>query len=215
MALVDSIDKIVTSYFAVVAAEDFTYKGKLYKKKKLTVSPMIFRGFTCPANCGACCSRFSLDYLPADKEAHPYELIQRKILFNNQDIIVYSDTQENLNTHHCGNLNQENGRCGIHGKHPFTCDFELIRSLKFGSEKRSNRLTQKLYGRGWNMLRVDGDRGSRCEMLAPDEHSVNEVIRKLKRLQSWCEHFNLKCHVPEILKWAMDTERRKLPLELG
>jgi len=227
MALVDSVDKIVTSYFATVTAKDFTYKGKVYKRKKLAVSPMIFRGFTCPANCGACCSRFSLDYLPAGTEPHPYALTERTIQFDGREVVIWSDPQPGVNAapdadpemlkrlnHHCGNLNQENGRCGIHGKHPFTCDFELIRSIKFDNEARPHRLTQKLYGRGWAMLRVDNDRGARCEMLPVDEHTVNEVIRKLNRLQAWCEHFHLECRVPQILEWAKDPEKRNVLLEL-
>ena len=65
----DFIDKIVTRYFACVTGEEFTYKGKTYKPRPLRISPLIFRGYTCPAVCGACCTRFSLDYLP--QERHP------------------------------------------------------------------------------------------------------------------------------------------------
>jgi hypothetical protein len=66
MPCTDSVDKIVTVYLASVCKKQIHYKGRIYTPKPLTVSPLIFRGFTCPANCGGCCPRFTLDYLPSD-----------------------------------------------------------------------------------------------------------------------------------------------------
>jgi hypothetical protein len=66
MPYTDSVDKIVTVYLASVCKKQIHYKGRIYTPKPLTVSPLIFRGFTCPANCGGCCPRFTLDYLPSD-----------------------------------------------------------------------------------------------------------------------------------------------------
>lgn len=111
MALRDSIDKIVESYFAVVTDEDFEYKGKLYRRKPLTVSRDIFRGFSCPSHCGGCCPRFSLDYLPSDDR--PYGMPTRVILFNNKSIQIYSDMQEDHQNYHCRNLNMEYGRWSV------------------------------------------------------------------------------------------------------
>lgn len=212
----DSVDKIVQSYFACVAAESFTYGGERFEPRRLRVSPYVFRGFTCPASCAACCSRFSLDYLPKHLEAHPYKLTKRIVEFDGREIPIFSDTQEDHDDHHCRNV-KDNGRCGIHGVHPFSCDFELMRFMRFETAETptvgfaglgtasdgANVLTQKLYGRSHAMLRVDGEtRGAMCTMTPPDADSVKEVVRKLKRLKTWCEHFGLKHKVDMIIEWA-------------
>lgn len=212
MAQIDSIDKIVTSYFSVVTAEDFDYKDITYKKKDVVVRKEIFRGFTCPASCGACCSRFSLDYLPS--EPHPYNLTERVVTFKGKPVTIYSDIQNDHEDYHCRNLNKDNGRCGVHGKHPFSCDFELIRSIKFTDPNRTDTLTTKLYGRAWAMKRIDDSRGAMCELLPPSKETIDEVIRKLNRLKMWCEHFQLKHRVDTIIDWARSPTQRVKDLHL-
>lgn len=194
----DSVGKIIERYFGAVTKESFTYGGKTYEPKPLAVSPLLLRGYTCPEKCGACCLKFTLDYIPGEKR--PKGLAPRTVEFNGQDVIVYTDPQRDNDTRSCRHLDQESGRCGIHGHHPFTCDFELIRTLEFAEPASPNVLTQKLYGRGWNMLRIDGERGARCEMTDPDPATVADVIRKLRRLKSWTDHFELHdTWIPKII----------------
>lgn len=201
MALRDSLDKIILSYFRSVTNQEFTYKGKTIMPKALRVSPLLLRGFTCPPNCGACCPRFTLDYLP--NEPHPYELNKRMVKFNDTEIPIFSDMQKDDDDHFCGNLNKENGRCGIHGGQPFSCDFELIRFLNSTDESRPDYITQKLFGRKWAMLNINGTRGTSCTMTEPDDDSVHEVKRKLARLEQWCMHFGLiDTKIPDILDWV-------------
>lgn len=203
MPLRDSVDKIVTTYFAAVTTESFVYKGLAYLPVELTVSPLLFRGYTCPEHCGACCPRFSLDYLPGDPRTGVE--VERLVEFNGRRVLLYSDVQEDHSNHHCRNL-LDNGRCNIHGRHPFSCDFELIRFLHYGT---SARLTAQLYGRAWNMLKVTRKRGTLCEMLPPDEHSVSEVLRKLARLEQWCTHFGLTTtRIPSIIEWVKTGPHR-------
>jgi Fe-S-cluster containining protein len=197
MPHVDSIDKIVTVYLASVCSEPFTYKGVEYKPRPLTVSPLIFRGFTCPVRCGGCCPRFTLDYLPS--EVAPYALTRREIPISGRLVKILSDMQDANRDHHCKNLDKLTGRCLIHGKHPFSCDFELIRFISF---RQKTNLTQKLFGRGWAMKRVDGERGALCEMVKPDQHSVAEVVRKLERLRDWANHFGIRTRLDVIIDWA-------------
>jgi len=203
MAYRDSLDKIVSTYFASVTNEPFIYKGESYLPKSLQVSPLLLRGFICPADCGACCPRFSLDYLPSEK--HPYVLEQRVISFNEEKIVIYSDTQTKHNAHHCRNLDMQNGRCGIHGNQPFSCDFELIR-FSMSSTDKPNQLHQKLFGRGWAMLRYDLEsRGARCEITTTTNETIDDAIRKLRRLQEWCLYFgiqNNKCE--SIITWIQE-----------
>lgn len=201
MAQIDSFDKIVQSYFSAVTKQTFTYKGKTYKPKSLCVSTLLFRDYTCPKNCGGCCPRFSLDYLPF--EEYPLNTKIREIIFNNKKYVLYSDTQKEHINHHCCHLDFE-GRCAIHKIRPFSCDFELIRILAF--KKRSNIILTRLFGRGWNMLRIDGERGALCEITPITEISINDVIRKLKRLQMWCDYFNIENKVPDIILWANEIK---------
>lgn len=223
MAQIDSVDKIVKSYFASVTAEPFTYKNETYHPRPLYVSPLLLRGYTCPEGCAACCPRFSLDYLP--KEKRPYKMPGRtiSIAIGNQhhEIQLYSDMQSEHSNYHCKNLIHENGRCGIHGTHPFSCDFELIRFMTaqpkpdaiVKNSRMQNVLTQKLYGRAWNMKRVDNERGTLCEMTTPDEASKKEVVRKLRRLAQWLEHFQIKKHkVQQILDWVELPGYRTAPI---
>lgn len=230
MTMVDSIDKIVTSYFKAVAREKFTYKNKEYKPVELHVSPLICRGYTCPAKCGACCPRFSLDYIPSEMLSviaqrsllpraarvlgtlprvllHPEKL--RVISFNGHFIRVYTDAQHEHNKHHCKHLNMEDARCGIYTYRPFSCDFELIRFLHYDKQHIAN-LTQKLFGYGWKMTRIDGDRGALCEMLPPTPETVADVVRKLTRLKQWTDHFKLATCLPAVIDWVQTSPTSSL-----
>ncbi len=199
----DSIDKIAQSYFACVTTKRFRYKGEVYDPHPLQVSPLLLRGYTCPVMCGGCCPRFSLDYLPSERSPPGSPLKPRFVEFNSKPYVVLSDLQIDHTDHHCRNLNKSDGRCNIHGKHPFSCDFELIRFIRTsGFRNKNNYLNQRLFGRGWAFLRVDGERGARCEMLPPTEETISEVVRKLGRLKQWCNYFEIKHKVDPIIKWV-------------
>jgi Fe-S-cluster containining protein len=201
MAMLDSVDKIITRYFAIVTKENFTYKNKNYSPKTLIISPLLFRGYTCPPNCGGCCPRFSLDYLPSEKR--PKEVTKRIIEFNEKEILIFSDLQLSNNDYHCKYVDKSNGRCKIHTHNPFSCDFELIRPLIF--EKRANILTQKLFGRGWQLKKVNGERYALCTMTGITEQSINDSISKITRLKKWCDYFGIKSKCDEILQWSVEV----------
>jgi len=195
----DSIDKIVSSYFACVTKKDFTYKNKQYTAKDLRTTELLFRSFSCPENCGACCGKFSLDYLST--ELHPSGLTLRNVKFDGKDIPIYSDFQEENSSLRCKHINMFNGRCSVHGKHPFSCDFELIRTLMFKSPQKPNSMLTRLYGRGWNFTKVDGKRGALCVIGKITHDSVSDTRRKIERLNEWCNYFGVDSHCPDILKW--------------
>jgi hypothetical protein len=177
----------------------FTYKGKTYDPKPLQVSPLLLRGYTCPPGCGGCCFKFTLDYLPTENSKGLFNMEKRVVDFDGRKVIVWTDSQADNETSRCRHL-LTNGRCGIHGRHPFTCDFELIRTLAFESQTRPHILTAKLFGRGWSYPRTDGGKGAKCEMLGVTDDSIKEVERKLKRLKNWTDHFGIKkTWIPDIL----------------
>ncbi len=219
----DSFDKIVTAYFAVVTKEPFEYKGKRYDPKDIQVSPAIFRGFSCPSNCGGCCSRFTLDYLPdidpapSDSVLRSFdtELVPREVHFNGSRFTLRSNVQADHTDHHCRFLNKrdgqvqqhrpdvELGRCLVHGSQPFTCDFELLRFSITASPSRPNYINQRLYGRGWQLLRHDNEtRGALCEMTPVTPEWVADIARRLKRLKDWTDYFELDTHLPQIIAWV-------------
>jgi hypothetical protein len=198
-ALRDTLDRIVISYFAALTKQKFEYKGKVYSPKPLTISPLLFRGFTCPSECGGCCARVSLDYLPTDSV--PYELQPRIIFFNLKPFMIFSDTQENHDSYHCRNLNQENGRCNIYPLRPLLCDVELMKALNYDDHAL---LLSKLYGRGWALSRVDGKKGAKCEMLPVTPETIADIIRKLYRIRDWCVYFDLDSWIDDIIEWAQN-----------
>lgn len=208
MPFLDSIDKIVTVYFANLTKAQFTYKGVVYTPRAIRVSPLIFRDFNCPQKCGGCCPKFTLDYLPT--ETTPYELPFRLVEVDGRRLRIRTDHQEHNGDHHCVNLDRDSGRCKIHGVHPFACDFELLRFVDRGE---TVHFSQQLFGRGWAMLRVDGGRGSLCSMAAPTDRTVPEILRKLERLQRWSDHFGIETWTPEIMRWIGSGPHTE-PLEL-
>jgi len=202
MAYTDSIDKIVSTYIAKVATQPFTYKKKTYTPKPLMISPLIFRDFICKPGCGGCCPRFSLDYLPFELRPEYIET-PRKVVFNGEEFDVYSDLQDEHTNPKCKHLVFETGLCGIHKKpaNPFSCDFEIIRFLEFKAEDVPNRMMVKNFGRGWQMMRVDGQRGALCEILPVSENGRQESIRKIKRLKEWCNYFKVENRCDTILEY--------------
>jgi len=224
-AVRDSLDKIVESYFAAITRAPFAYKGKDYFPHDLSVSPGLFRGYTCPASCGACCHRFSLDYLPHEPRPHPSRgqtdrFQEREVEFNGRLFTLVSDPQTDHEDHHCINVNKDgdgpqkynpaldDGRCQIHGYHPFTCDFELIRfshaqpDEDTGLKKRPNYINQRLYGRGWAMTRVDGTKKAMCEMITGDASWQADTQRRLTRLMAWADYFELDHCLFEVIGWV-------------
>ena len=213
----DSVDKIIQAYFAAVTRAPFAYKGKAYFPHDLRVSPGMFRGYTCPPNCGACCHRFSLDYLPAEPRPDRDDRFrEREVEFNGKLFTIISDTQEDHEDRHCINVNKQGdgpqryddsldlGRCQVHGKHPFTCDFELLRFTHHTEENpdRPNYLNQRLYGRGWAMTRVTGEKKAMCEMITGDMTWKADTMRRLARLMEWADYFQLDHCLLEIIGWV-------------
>jgi Fe-S-cluster containining protein len=198
----DTVDKIIRSYFTAVTSTPFTYKGVEYQPQTLVVSPLVWRGYTCPPKCGGCCGVFTLDYLPS--EAQPPHTVRRHIDFNDERVVVYTEVPrpaESEMVGKCHYLRVADGRCKIHDHNPFSCDFELTRFFHPGERGKFYIRTQ-LYGRGWNMKRVDGDRGALCEITPVDTASWRDSLRKLRRLQEWTNHFGLTTRLPAILEWG-------------
>lgn len=203
----DSINKIVSVYFACMTNKPIEFDGAIIEPKMLRVSPLLLRDYTCPAACGGCCPKFTLDYIPG--EDMPENVIQRFVEVNGEEVVVYSDMQDDNTAPDlkCKNLNRVDGRCGIYEHRPFSCDFELIRFMQSQSPNNPrNQLVQRKFGRGWMMRRVDGGQGAKCEMTPTTPESIIEVKRKLNRLKMWLDHFKiLDNKLPSVLQWIDDV----------
>lgn len=206
----DSLIKIIDVYFASITSVPFTFQGKEYLPRDIKVSSNLLKGFSCLENCGVCCRDWTLDFIGS--EPHPYELQIREVVFNDKIIQIWTDLNDEGKTDNqgkirCKHLNIDNGRCKIHMNHPLSCDFELLRFLTF-KDPRPNRLSNQLFGRGWNMQRIDGNRGALCSMKDKTEEDRLVTLRKLNRLKEWTDYFSLDTVLPSIIEWV-----RTLPLE--
>jgi Fe-S-cluster containining protein len=213
MGYLSSLDKVVKIYFTAIARKPFTFEGETFEPKPLTISPLIFRGYTCPPMCGGCCSRpYSLEWLPTEKRpsAKVYgkerlaNIRKYTVDINGIDIPMFGDDQSDSAKFAevpgtCKHLRKSDGRCGIHGPHPFHCDFELIR---FKQHTDHNVVNQQLFGRGWNFTRVTGEKRALCTMTDPDAKTVEDLLRRLRRLKQWVEHFGIESHIDTIIAWA-------------
>ena len=150
----NSLDKIVQGYIAAIIREPITYTRALkirtkrvtLKPKPLKVLPSLFKGATCPPSCGACCIKFSLDWLPSDPRPDDNQTVMNEVVVNNKSFAIFTDKQKGNEGHFCRHLDIMSGRCGIHGKHPYACDFEVIKFLHpFNSGHYT--LTSRLFGR--------------------------------------------------------------------
>jgi Fe-S-cluster containining protein len=195
---VDSLDKIIPAYFGAVTEEPFEFHQKLYPVTQLYVSPKLLRGFLCKEHCGACCGRYSIDFLP--HETPPENAVERQVEFNGRSVTVISDMQEDFDSHFCRYVSTETGRCSIHDDHALGCDFELIRVIH---KKKLFRyeMSTCLYTRGWNMARPTGGRGNQCEILEPSPEAAQDIKRKMLRLKEWTDHFGLETRLPTIIEW--------------
>lgn len=195
----NSLDKIVTVYFSGVTAQKFEYAGQTYRPKIINVSPLLFRGTTCPMACGGCCFRFVHLYLPTDPMPESPHLRPEVINFNGVSRQLVVDRQDDHDDHFCRHLIKPTGRCGIHGEHPFTCDFELIR---FTHQDHRVDIATRLFGRGWSYLRTTGQVGAQCDVLPVSEKHRDDAARKLKRLKEWTDYWSLETHLPQVIDWV-------------
>jgi len=155
----DSLDKIILTYFAGITKEKFTYKLQEVEPLPVIVQPSLFRTLKCHTGCAACCPLFTLDYLP--DESKPDTAVLRYVTFMDKKIPIYTDFQKMNDGYHCHFVNEE-GLCQIHKMNPFSCDFETVRFMKYKTGRWG--IMNKIFGRAWNMKRIDDKRGALCEL---------------------------------------------------
>jgi hypothetical protein len=156
-----------------------------------------------------------LPFLKADGTFDKFE--HRLVTIGGVTRPIISDLQKNNKDHFCHYLRQDDGLCNIHGQHPFSCDFELVRFSIMSDPNRANQLNHRPFGRGWAMLTVDGTRGAKCEWEDTSAQfgiDQSEIVRKLKRLKQWMEYWELEHKVDRVIDWV-NTGPHKEPLFIG
>jgi Fe-S-cluster containining protein len=201
----DSVEKVILKYFASITKVSFTVGNTVVTPRPLIVSWTLARGYECPQDCGACCPKFTLDYIP--EENKPDSAKERLVEFNGKQIQVFSDIQMENNGTHCKYVSMPGARCAIHPVRPFSCDFELVR-FYMGTTTPNNRIGLGPFGRSWNLTRaMSTEKGTCCVIKPPTEESIQDTIRKLQRLQAWAQHFGLlETWIPEIIEFLTSTK---------
>lgn len=172
------------------------------QRPSVSVSDLFYRDYTCPEGCGGCCSRFTLDYMAESKrwedfkKLYPDE-VPKFYMRRVKDVLFFTNWQTGNFSNFCEYLDRENGRCKIHGANPFSCEIELI---KFIDYKDRCVVIKKKYGRGWNMMRIDGKRGAVCEMLPFNEAKLPRDIELLEELLSIQNAMKLESHLKEVIQ---------------
>ena len=229
-------DKIVCKYFGAVTREEIRWHDHVITPLPLIVSEMIFRGFTCPTNCGACCTQVAtmqleggntLDYLPTEERASISQVEMVEI--NGRSFPIYREDMHPLTTslfpmlgadrQCCRHLTAE-GRCGIYQQRSLACDLPLLQVTQYRTSKLCNMISIKKFGRGegyskktgqatgWK--RIDGGRNTMCQLLEITSESTEDTRRRLRRLNEWTSYFRLHTWMPEILAWA---EQEPIPTQ--
>lgn len=218
--MVNNFGKIIR-IFTAITKESFEYDGTRYEPKPLVVHPSIANGLVCPPGCGACCKKTSLHFNWFDLTP-VYPAVDYPDLQNHAtgwidsyggNISLDVDFQNNNQADNCRWLNQ-NGRCQLHGMHPFICDFEPIQ-VKLGNSINYNEIRTARFSKRALIRRADGDHGAKCEFTGPTEQSVSETVRKFVRLEHWTKHFDLRNNwIPEIMDYLLSGKWREGPLVL-
>lgn len=190
----DSFEKVL-GYLAAVSEVPLTTPKRTFEVKPLIVSPFTWRSYSCPAGCGACCFNFSLDYIPG--EPMPDRVQPRQVTVNGRSFEILTDGQEDNATSRCRYVSLVDGRCGNYPTRPLSCRIPLIQFLH---REQHYILISKLYGRGWNMKRIDDQKGAQCSMLGWSEDTRNELRREFTSLKGWAEYFQIPHRVDSLLE---------------
>jgi hypothetical protein len=185
----DSFDRIV-SYFHALARKPFEYHGETQRPySALVLSEKVFRDYTCPTGCGACCMKVSLVFdrpRPSDVpvlDLHEFTVNGRSLSFP-----VDPQTDRRIERF-CRHLD-ENGRCGIYEYRPLPCRFELFKFVHKPTLNRAYGLV-RLPGRGQVLLRVDSERGNKCEIRPYSPNLTKSHVDDLRIIETWMTHFGI------------------------
>lgn len=205
---------MICTYFAAVTREEIRWQEHIIQPRPLIISENIFKGFTCPSGCGACCTQVSatvdgntLNYLPSEEHSNTTDEVVR---INDHDYIIKTEDMRPTSSilpildklYPCKHLTLD-ARCGIYQRRSLACDLPLLQVTK---RKTHNQLLIRKFGRHHLYTQFDmKTKGTMCELLEITPESIEDTRRRLRRLNDWTTYFNLNTWMPEILVWANQT----------
>jgi len=174
---------------------------------KVQLSPKFFRSYQCTEKCCACCPKFSLDYFEGErwegfKTHYPDKLkfFQKRTFSGVQ---VYSDFQKDNDAYFCRFLNLTTGKCTVHDSNPFSCRFEIIKVSKL---KDGAILIKKKFSRGWNLKRLNGQKGAQCKILPFNYLEFLEDLNLLHELNEIGYQFGIKTKLTPIINFLRKSK---------
>jgi Fe-S-cluster containining protein len=206
----DSFDRIV-SYFHALANEPFEYRGTKYEPySELVLSDKVFRDYTCPEGCGACCMKVSLVFDRARDGTQPNALetadkiwkesvVLEDFTVNGRVLDFPVDRQEDNPGRFCKHLSPT-GRCGVYTYRPLPCRFELFKFVHKVSEDRAYAMV-RLPGRAYKLTRIDSERGAKCEIRPFNKELTESHINDLRILESWMYTFCIRNDIPRVIRY--------------
>jgi Fe-S-cluster containining protein len=186
---------------------------------EVILSTGFFRGFGCPAGCGACCSTVSLDFI---KNTDRWELFQ--VMYPEKvekfkehttpegvEVMSYSNTDHGGKK--CSFLDMNNGRCTVHEAAPLPCRIAPVKFIDKRVSSNKVYLNASAYGRAWAFTQIDGvTKGAMCEILGFDYNKFLNDLEMLKELREYA----IKLGIPTKLKYIIDfLELHKEEFRLG
>lgn len=205
----DSMDKLARQ-IAIVAKDNFVFNGKQHNvPMEVAISGTFWRRYICHPECGGCCSRVSLEWLPDEWESVCAEYSVkhlgrvRTLNINGTDKEVFSIDQPR-DVVRCRFFGK--GNCTVHKFNPLSCQIELI---KFKRIKDKGYILKAPYGRGWQMKTYTGA-PILCE-FAPfsEEQFLGNDIPVLRRMLRWSNYLEIDTHLPYIIDMLLDMHRHK------
>lgn len=207
----DSLARIV-SYFHALAREPFSSPfGDRRPYSRLVVSEKVFRSYSCPPQCGACCMRCSLVWRHRSEAPSDAITAARAVKINNVTLDFIVDEQAGHDGRFCSHLDGE-GRCGIYASRPLPCRLELFKFVHT-SDHSVARAMVRLPGRGFTLTRVTGERGAQCQILPYDDALTQTHIRDLLILHKWMEEFGIENDCEGVIRY-LSTGPHSQPLEI-
>lgn len=226
-------EKLVCSYFAAVTREPIHWKNFVIEPHPLRVARNIFFGFSCPAHCGACCTQVStlnkdgshLEYLPTEPRASASR--EEIVVMNGKSIPIWVELMHEdkpslfplLNGHSTCKHLTEDARCSIYTERSFGCDLPILMVNHYNVSKtcgvEHNVLLNRKFGRHHLYPRVDGGKGTMCELQSITPESTEDCRRRLRRWKEWMDYFQISSWLDEIISWAASDPLPTEDLRLG
>jgi len=196
----DSFSRIL-SYFHALAAEEFEHDGHIYKPyDALVITDAVFRSYTCPDTCGACCMKCSLLW---DTDTNLDNVKYAPQTINNITVPFWVDVQNDNNRKDgkCKYLD-ETARCKIYPLRPLPCRFELFKFIHYVTKNKVYARVA-LPGRGWALTRIDGNKGNLCTITEYDRNATMAQAADLTIIARWMEQFKIKHNAHELIAYLL------------